>query len=192
MQLNIAHLESQSDIYGPGTRFVIWVQGCSLRCPGCWNKEMWPRTPRQLYTMERLWTEIKQVRSEIEGITILGGEPLEQIEATRALIALAQEDGLSVVLFTGYEYAEIEAKGWQDVFQNTDILITGRYLEHLRTLDHQWIGSTNQEIHFLSERYDESVLRDATYMELVINEDGVVNVMGFPDDEWRTLVTEHL
>jgi len=39
--MHIAHIEEQSFIYGPGYRFVVWVQGCSIRCKGCWNQEMW-------------------------------------------------------------------------------------------------------------------------------------------------------
>ncbi len=63
----------------------------------------------------------------------------------------------------------------------TDILITGRYREDLRTLNHQWIGSTNQEIHFLSARYSEDIIRNGNYIEIKLDEHGRETVLGFPD-----------
>ncbi len=47
--INIAEIVPNSRIYGPGKRFVIWVQGCALHCHGCWNKDMWSFEINQLY-----------------------------------------------------------------------------------------------------------------------------------------------
>ena len=71
IKMNVAHLENQSFIYGPGSRFVIWVQGCSLRCKGCWNFRMWGFEKKQEYSISQL---LKMIAAEnVEGITILGG-----------------------------------------------------------------------------------------------------------------------
>jgi anaerobic ribonucleoside-triphosphate reductase activating protein len=67
-----------------------------------------------------------------------------------------------------------------DVQRYLDILITGRYEEAKRTLQRQWIGSTNQEIHFLSNRYADYSLKNGNYVEVSIEEDGSLTVLGFP------------
>lgn len=188
MLINVAHIVAESNIYGPGMRSVVWMQGCSLHCSGCWNKEMWPNIPKRLYTVDELWSKLNLTSGRIEGITLLGGEPLDQASATRAIARRAKEEGLSLVLFTGYELDEIVDQGLDDILSYVDILITGRYVERLRTLEHQWIGSTNQAIHFLTSRYNESIVQNANYLELEINEDGSLSLLGFPDDEWRAFI----
>ncbi|GHU51530.1 hypothetical protein FACS1894200_11800 [Spirochaetia bacterium] len=72
----------------------------------------------------------------------------------------------------------------------TDILITGRYDKDKRTLEHQWIGSTNQEIHFVSSRYRDYQMQDANYMEINIDGTGSITVLGFPDDSIRDKVLQ--
>ena len=62
---------------GPGTRYALWLQGCSLRCPGCCNPQLFdPRGGEEL-PLALLAAEISDVRDQIEGVTLLGGEPFE-------------------------------------------------------------------------------------------------------------------
>ena len=179
--MNVAHLENQSFIYGPGSRFVIWVQGCSLRCKGCWNFRMWGFEKKQEYSISQL---LKMIAAEnVEGITILGGEPLDQFEEVWQLCFECQKAGFSVMVFTGYESSEIECSDKVKIKSVADILITGRYDEKLRTLDHQWIGSTNQQILFLTDRYKDFEIENGNYMEIDIEEDGKLTVMGFPTSD---------
>lgn len=187
--MNIAHIEEQSFIYGPGCRFVIWVQGCSLHCNGCWNKEMWSFKALNLITIEELFTKIENEKSSIEGITLLGGEPLDQFEEIKQLLVKCKNIGLSTMLFTGYEMKEITKKGLKELFNITDILITGRYEELKRSLNHQWVGSTNQEIHYLSKRYNSFVQNDANYVEISIDDNGRTTILGFPDMEFIKSLT---
>ena len=178
--MNIAHIEKQSFIYGPGCRFVIWTQGCSIRCKGCTNPTMWDFAPKYEIPVSELFEQITALGNKIEGITFLGGEPLDQYEETLMLLQLCKSAGLSAMLFTGYEMSEIIKKSMERVQEYLDILITGRYEEGKRTLHHQWIGSTNQEIHFLGDRYSDYKLKNGNYQEIVINEDGSLTILGFP------------
>ena len=178
--MNIAHIEKQSFIYGPGCRYVIWTQGCSIRCEGCWNKSMWDFAPVNDITVFELFGQITGLGEKVEGVTLLGGEPLDQYDETLTLLQLCAKIGLSSMLFTGYELWEISQKGMSDIQKYLDILITGRYEETKRTLRHQWIGSTNQEIHFLSDRYADYIVRNGNYMEVSIEEDGSLTILGFP------------
>jgi anaerobic ribonucleoside-triphosphate reductase activating protein len=179
--MNIAHIEPQSFIYGPGCRFVIWTQGCAIHCKGCWNTGMWDFTPKHEIQVSEIHEQILQYRNEIEGITLLGGEPLDQYEETLSLLTLCVKSGLSAMLFTGYEMHEIEEKGLTAITKNLDILITGPYEKSNRTLYHQWIGSTNQRIHFLTTRYAGYKIKNKNYTELTLNEDGSITILGFPD-----------
>ncbi|GHT59410.1 hypothetical protein AGMMS50239_05990 [Bacteroidia bacterium] len=178
--MNIAHIEEHSFIYGPGCRFVIWVQGCSIRCKGCWNQEMWNFENNLILSVIDVLDKIEVERTFIEGITVLGGEPLDQYKEVFKLLSECQKRGLSTMLFTGYELSEISEKNMTPILEISDILITGRYEQAQRTLNHQWIGSTNQQIHFLSERYADYQIDNANYVELTLNKNGQWTILGFP------------
>jgi len=144
---------------------------------------MWDFAPESEITVSELFSQIIDMGEKIEGITLLGGEPLDQYEETLTLLQLCTKADLSTLLFTGYELQEITQKGMLDIQKNLDILITGRYDENKRTLQHQWIGSTNQEIHFLSDRYKHYEIQNANYTEISINADGSISILGFPYDD---------
>ena len=97
-----------TNVEGVGTRFAIWVQGCSIRCVGCANSHMWDFGGGTSYKVEDFIETIKGYKDKIEGITWLGGEPLEQIEPVTKISKAVQELGLSVIVFTGYDYADIK------------------------------------------------------------------------------------
>lgn len=179
--MNIAHIEEHSYIYGPGCRFVIWVQGCSIHCKGCWNKEMWSFESKIILSVPDLLLKIEKEKVLIEGITLLGGEPLDQFAEVSELLIECREFGLSTMLFTGYEMSEFAEKQMNSILDNLDILITGRYDKVKRTMSHQWIGSTNQEIHFLTDRYAGYEIENHNYTEITINADGSTTILGFPD-----------
>jgi anaerobic ribonucleoside-triphosphate reductase activating protein len=180
--MNIAHIEEQSYIYGPGCRFVIWTQGCSIRCKGCWNQSMWNFKRNILLSVEDIFEKVLEQGDLIEGITLLGGEPLDQFEETFMLLSRIKNTRFSTMLFTGYEISELYAKNRDGIFALTDILITGRYKQEERSMDAQWIGSRNQEIHFFSDRYKNYQIKDANYVEISIDESGACTILGFPNE----------
>jgi anaerobic ribonucleoside-triphosphate reductase activating protein len=141
---------------------------------------MWDFSPKKELSVSELFGQITVLGNKIEGITLLGGEPLDQYEETFMLLRLCKNAGLSAMLFTGYELQEMAEKGISDIQKILDILITGRYEEDKRTLQHQWIGSTNQKIHFLSERYADYNIKNGNYLEISIEEDGSLTILGFP------------
>jgi anaerobic ribonucleoside-triphosphate reductase activating protein len=187
--MNIAHIEEHSHIYGPGSRFVIWVQGCSLHCKGCWNQSMWSFQEKDLIPKEIILKQILDNQNDIEGISILGGEPLDQTEEVIWLLKSLRQYELSTVLFTGYELDELyKNPEKKEALAFTDILISGRFKQEKRTTLHQWIGSTNQEVHFLSSKYDSSIIQNSNYVEVIIDDSGQLNVLGFPDSELLKIV----
>jgi len=131
--------------------------------------------------VDEIIKEIITEKAAIEGVTLLGGEPLDQQGECIELLQRCKNIGLTTMLFTGYSANEITDKR---IFDLCDILITGRYDESQRTLDRQWIGSTNQQIHFLTDTYKNYKLENANYVEIGIDDDGRVTVLGFPDLEY--------
>lgn len=99
-------------------------------------------------------------RSDVEGITLLGGEPFEQAEGFAELAEAAHARGLSVRTFTGYLREDLETRAARGdaavrrLLEATDLLIDGPYDDALPNLTRPWVGSTNQRFHFLAPRYN--------------------------------------
>src|SRR5438067_7349833 len=76
--LRVAQIVPCTEAEGPGRRFALWFQGCPLRCPGCCNPEMLPFDGGVRMTAEDVTRQMAQAARthRIEGITLLGGEPL--------------------------------------------------------------------------------------------------------------------
>lgn len=180
MRLNLARVLERSAVNGPGERFVIWVQGCPLACPGCWNPDTWAFERREQWDVEALAERIRQVEG-IEGLTFTGGEPFAQAAALAELATLLP--GLSVVIFTGYTLEELRKPAHKALLSRSDILVAGRYIEEHRSLDLPLRGSSNQVIHFLTHRYQEADL-EPPGMEVHIDAGGGLTLTGFPEGEW--------
>jgi anaerobic ribonucleoside-triphosphate reductase activating protein len=191
-QLRVAMTVDCTEAEGPGRRFSLWVQGCPFRCPGCCNPEFLDvDAEAELRTVEELDAEIARAhaRRDLEGVSLLGGEPFLQAPALAQLAARARARGLSVMVYSGYTLAELEGRsesrpapeGAAALLAETDLLVDGRYVEKLRTTKRTFIGSTNQELHFLTDRYaeDDPRLSAPNTLELRMV-GGKIIVNGFP------------
>ncbi|MBI2946940.1 MAG: radical SAM protein [Verrucomicrobia bacterium] len=108
MNLRLHSLLPCSRANGPGTRAVVWVQGCSLGCPGCFNPETHTVQGAESVAVDDLLQRIVGLGDSIEGITISGGEPLQQRPAVVELLRRVKaETALSVILFTGFRWEEV-------------------------------------------------------------------------------------
>ena len=155
--LHIADFVAATEAEGPGRRFALWLQGCPLRCAGCCNPEMFAFDGGKQVAKEVLLAEIDDARRghEIEGITLLGGEPTVQAAAIAELAAEVQQRGLSVMLFSGYTLDELRQRSDPAIdalLRHTDILVDGPYCRDLPETRRRWIGSQNQVVHFLTAR----------------------------------------
>lgn len=177
--LNIHGILPRSRANGPGTRMVVWFQGCSLRCAGCFNPQTHPHTPRLRIRADKLVSMIEDAQDELEGITISGGEPLEQAEGLRWLLtAVRERTGLSIILFSGYTLREIKLiPHGRLALMHADVLIAGRFVRTLR-LSRGLRGSSNQTAHLLSGRYHVRDMIDTPVAEISIDSQGVVSVSG--------------
>lgn len=168
---------------GPGARFVIWVQGCSLHCEGCANFLMWDKNGGTKYNVDEIIDLIKIYSYNIEGITFLGGEPLEQIVAVKYISKSVQKMKLSVLLFTGFDYQAIKnRKDIKDLIKYVDVLIDGKYEKNKQDFSRAWVGSLNQNYYFFTDRYDESIItKYKNKFELRIDKNNKIFINGMGD-----------
>lgn len=135
MKLSVNNI-SHSTINGPGNRLVIWVQGCPLHCPGCFNPSTHNIDDSKVITIDAL-VKIINTDSNIEGITISGGEPLMYPEAL-AMLLKKVNNKLTKIVYSGYTLEEILADKRKQYFLRwVDLAIVGRYD---RKLKHPYLG----------------------------------------------------
>ena len=188
MLMQIAQIVPCTEAEGPGKRFAVWFQGCPLRCPGCCNPEFLPFTGGETKALTEMTGRLKAAMDEsgIEGITFLGGEPFAHAEPAAALARAARELGLSVMVFSGYTLEQLreehraEHEAYTQLLAHTDILVDCPYLREQPDTTRRWVGSTNQRIHFFTDRYsfDEQWRQRNTLEIRVVGRDITVN--GFP------------
>ena len=96
-------LESFGSVDGPGVRFVVFLQGCALRCKYCHNPETWAAEGGEEWTVDKLFQRVWRYRNywgKKGGITVSGGEALLQIDFVIELFTLAKEKGVNTCLDT--------------------------------------------------------------------------------------------
>jgi len=142
---------------GPGERLVIWTIGCSKHCYKCANPELWNEKPDKDIDVFGLVSIIKQVTDnrKIDGITITGGDPFEQIDELNKLLSLLGEITDDVLVYTGYTIEEartiIPKSEWESMRQHTSVLIDGAYMDDLNDNECALRGSSNQNIVYFDE-----------------------------------------
>jgi anaerobic ribonucleoside-triphosphate reductase activating protein len=183
--LQIAQVVPCTEAEGPGKRFAVWVQGCPLRCPGCCNPEFLPFKGGEARPLAELVDALTHARDAdgVEGITLLGGEPFAHAAGAAALARAARDRGLSVMVFSGYtveHLRELPDPAVADLLGLTDILVDGPYVREQPDTERRWVGSRNQRIHFLTDRYRfDDQWRQRNTLEIRVDRTGV-SVNGFP------------
>lgn len=183
--LRVARRIDRTEVEGPGLRAALWLQGCTLACPGCCNPDLLPRGlvegGREVDPLE-LAGEIAAL--DVEGLTVLGGEPLQQAEPLRHFLqSLRERADLGVWLFTGYVEAAVRNDPLRAaVVALCDVWIAGPFLAGESPDPRRWIGSRNQTVHFETDRYRHlERCWEAHRNELEIHvRDGEILLSGFP------------
>ncbi len=185
LTMQIAQVVPCTEAEGPGKRFALWFQGCPLRCPGCCNPEFLPFKGGHTKTLREMLEMIAKAREEndIEGITLMGGEPFAHAKASLALAQGSRQLGLSVMVFSGYTIEELQLRPETEIAEliaTTDILVDGPYIREQPDTERRWIGSQNQRIHFLTTRYSlDEQWRKKNTLEIRVN-GREISVNGFP------------
>ncbi|MFH1842021.1 MAG: 4Fe-4S single cluster domain-containing protein [bacterium] len=142
-------------VLGPGRRLGLWLQGCSIRCPGCISKDTWDVRSKHETTVANLIEGCGRLCAEPpEGITVSGGEPFDQPEALTALLAGLQAwrrefpSPCDILVYSGYDL-EYLSRTHPDILTLIDVLIPGPFVDDT-TAPVRWRGSDNQTIVLLT------------------------------------------
>ncbi len=187
--LNVASRLPCTEAEGPGRRAALWVQGCNKRCRGCCNPTYLALVERELVSAASVldWLECAHREYDLEGITFLGGEPMLQAQGVSVVAQGAQSLGLSVMVFSGYtnkELDEMQLPGVKKLLRYTDVLVEGPYVESLPENSRRWVGSKNQQFHYLTERYDSRIEYEGNIERMIefrLQKDSSVFVNGWPE-----------
>jgi anaerobic ribonucleoside-triphosphate reductase activating protein len=158
--MQVAQIVPVTEAEGPGRRLALWFQGCPLRCPGCCNPEMLPFNGGTRMSVAEVLALVEEAAREhgVEGVSLLGGEPLAHAVPAAALARGLWERGLTVMVYSGFTLEEARARGdaaIDDLLAHTDLLVDGPYVREQPETRRRWIGSANQRVHFFTDRYRE-------------------------------------
>lgn len=145
-----APLQSDSVVDGFGIRTVIWTQGCSHNCPFCQNPQTHDFNGGAEFELEDIFSELDNLKNQ-DGITLSGGDPLFQIEASTEIAKYAKGIGLNVWCYTGFTYEEILKLSktnpkYLEFLNNVDVLVDGKFEIDKKSFDCLFRGSTNQRL----------------------------------------------
>ncbi len=187
-RLNVYHYVRRTSVLGPGQRFGLWLQGCSRKCFACIAPDSHGDNGTNISVAE-MFAIIDSVKG-IQGITISGGEPLEQPDALYELLSIVKmETPLDVILFTGYAYSSILQSKNTKLLKKIDLLIDEVYDETKN--DNNYLrGSSNQNFIFLSEKFlpikDELYTKHSREFEIFVQNENNIFISGVPPKNYET------
>lgn len=157
--MNYCEIKDCDIANGAGVRVTLFVSGCTNHCEHCFQPQTWDFNYGQPFTQEVQEKLLKMLeKSYINGLTLLGGEPFEP-ENQRCLLPFVKRvkqrfPKKNIWAFSGFRYDdEITSPGaypncevTDELLENIDILVDGRFVEALKNISLQFRGSSNQRI----------------------------------------------
>lgn len=145
-----ADLQKDSIVDGDGIRTVIWTQGCPHNCFGCHNPSTHDFNDGAIFDVEDIKKKIDDLIYQ-DGITFSGGDPMCQVDACVEIAKYAKTKGLNIWCYTGYTFEQLlelgkKKKSYIDFLENIDVLVDGKFVMELKSLDCKYRGSTNQRL----------------------------------------------
>jgi anaerobic ribonucleoside-triphosphate reductase activating protein len=179
VSLRVHAVVARSRANGPGLRTVVWTQGCTLGCAGCFNPETHERGDAG--TAWDVAALAEQVASfGTDGLTVSGGEPLEQADAVLELARLSRARGLSVIILTGFPIDGLRRHRPEladALARHVDVLIAGPYVAP-RRIASGLRGSGNKTVELFSDRHTLAELAAVPAAEAAITPDATVVLTG--------------
>lgn len=148
--IRLSGIAYESLVNGPGMRRVFFAQGCRHNCCGCFNPDTHDFNGGELRNIEQL---IKDVLDNpmLSGVTFSGGDPWEQAEEFAYMAKAFKKNNLNIWCYTGYTFEYIlehkkERNGWQELINNIDVLVDGKFEINKKDDNLKYRGSSNQRI----------------------------------------------
>lgn len=149
--MNYAKIRKFDVSNGPGVRTTLFVSGCTNNCEGCFNKDLQNFNYGDKWTKEIEDKFIEYVKNtNINGVNILGGEPMDQIkdkDLYNLLKRIKDETKKSIWLWSGYLYEDIlKNEDRMAMLSFVDVLVDGRFEINKRNISLKYRGSSNQRV----------------------------------------------
>ena len=169
--------QSLGTLDGPGVRFVVFMQGCNLRCGCCHNPDTWKMNEGTEYTAEEIVKKAVRYKEYFKkdgGITVSGGEPLLQADFVRELFELCHKENIHTCLDTSGSIMNDSVKA---LLRATDlVLLDIKYTDSLLYKKH--VGCDFERVtdflSYLDEEKIPTVLRQVIIPTLNDNEDNIL------------------
>lgn len=173
---NIHSIETCGTVDGPGIRFVIFMQGCPLRCQYCHNPDTWQTDTNKLITVDEIMQKYDGVKEFVQsgGITVTGGEPLLQIDFVTELFKVAKNHGIHTALDTsGITFNPENTENINKLLKYTDLVLLD--IKHIDDEEHKKLtGASNKNIlafaQYLSEKQIPVWIRHVVVKDITLNE----------------------
>lgn len=134
---------------GPGIRTTFFISGCDRNCKNCFNRDYMDFNYGNTWNEDSLREVISYLSlNEVEGLTILGGEPFESPEGLHdALIKIKNETDKSIWIYSGFKFEVLNNFILsRKILELIDVLVDGEFVEELKDLRLKFRGSSNQRI----------------------------------------------
>ena len=144
---NIHSIETCGTVDGPGVRFVVFLQGCPMRCLYCHNPDTWSTAENQPMSVDEILTKLDSVKEFVKGgLTVTGGEPLMQYDFVSELFKSAKEKGIHTALDTsGIVFNPENTAPVDKVLKYTDLVLLD--IKHINNEEHiKLTGHSNKNI----------------------------------------------
>lgn len=179
---NIHSIETCGTVDGPGIRFVIFMQGCPLRCQYCHNPDTWQTDTNKLMTIDEIMQKYDGVKEFVQsgGITVTGGEPLLQIDFVTELFKVAKSRGIHTALDTSG--VTFNPENINNLLKYTNLVLLD--IKHINDAEHKKLtGASNKNIlafaQFLSEKQIPVWIRHVVVKDITLNEKYLIELGRF-------------
>lgn len=150
--MRLAGLKYPDVSNGPGCRVSVFVSGCRLKCPGCFNSEAQDFQYGEEFTEEHIEDILEKLDYNwVSGLSLLGGDPMEPENQETVLKIILEakkrQPNKSIWMWTGRKIGQVPFTEYtEDILRNLDIVIDGPFIESLKDLGLEYRGSSNQRI----------------------------------------------
>ena len=173
---NIHSIESCGTVDGPGIRFVVFVQGCPMRCKYCHNPDSWSTETNQQMSVSEILEKYDGVKEFVKsgGLTVTGGEPLMQIDFVTELFKAAKAKNIHTALDTsGILFNKGNTAKIDELLKYTDLVLLD--IKHINNEEHiKLTGLPNTNIlefaQYLSQKTLPMWVRHVVVPEITYNE----------------------
>ncbi|WMI80811.1 anaerobic ribonucleoside-triphosphate reductase activating protein [Anaerotignum sp. MB30-C6] len=148
MEIRLSGMVNDSIVDGPGIRLTVFTQGCPHHCPDCHNPQTHDPQGGFLGDTHLILKALAE-NPLLDGVTLSGGEPLDQPIPCKHIAEGAKKLGLNVWAYTGYLWENLldqKNPNVMNLLQHIDVLIDGPFLKEQRSLELQFCGSKNQRL----------------------------------------------